>query len=226
MQDPKPNSKPIRIHFCDFGDMQGIAKAITALLQRHYTITLDSHSPQFLFYSVFGSEHIKYDCVRIFYTGENITPNFTICDYAIGFDHISFLDRYLRYPLYLFYEDDVQKAAKKHKDIDEALLASKSRFCNFVASNGNADPYREQVFYALNAYKRVDSGGRYLNNIGERVKDKFAFQSECRFSLCFENSSTPGYLTEKLIQAAAAQTIPIYWGDPLATKPLCDGGGA
>lgn len=225
MQDPNPNSNPIRIHFCDFGDMQGIAKAITALLQRHYTIILDSHSPQFLFYSVFGSEHIKYDCVRIFYTGENITPNFTICDYAIGFDHLHFLDRYLRYPLYLFYEADVQKAAKKHESITQNTLKSKSRFCNFVVSNGNADPYREQVFYALNAYKKVDSGGRYLNNIGAPIRDKFAFQSECRFSLCFENSSTPGYLTEKLIQAAAAQTIPIYWGDTLATKPLCDGGG-
>ncbi|WP_407932493.1 hypothetical protein [Helicobacter typhlonius] len=25
--------------------------------------------------------------------GENITPHFCICDYAIGFEHISFLDR-------------------------------------------------------------------------------------------------------------------------------------
>ncbi|MDL0081494.1 glycosyltransferase family 10 [Helicobacter sp. XJK30-2] len=224
MQDLSP-TQSLRIHFCDFGDMQGIAQKICAILQEHFTIILDSKAPQYLFYSVFGSEHIKYDCVRIFYTGENITPNFNICDYAIGFDHLHFLDRYLRYPLYLFYEQDTQRASNKHKGVDETLLASKKRFCNFVVSNGNADPYREQVFYALNAYKKVDSGGRYLNNIGQRVQDKFAFQKQCRFSLCFENSSTPGYLTEKLIQAAAAQTIPIYWGDPLATKALSTGGG-
>ena len=30
----------------------------------------------------------------------------------------------------------------------------------------------------------------------------------------FENSSTPGYTTEKILQAFAAQTVPIYWGDP------------
>ncbi|WP_300898775.1 hypothetical protein [uncultured Helicobacter sp.] len=29
----------------------------------------------------------------------------------------------------------------------------------------------------------------------------------------FVLKTTPGYLTEKLTQAAAAQTIPIYWGD-------------
>ena len=214
-----------RVHFVDCCD-DGIRDKVCPILEQHFTLIFDSVNPEYVFYSAYGEEHLAYDCIRIFITGENITPNFTICDYAIGFDHLHFLDRYLRYPLYLFYEQDVKRASQKHKDIDEKLLASKSRFCNFVVSNGNADPYREQVFYALNAYKRVDSGGRYLNNIGGSVADKFAFQSECRFSLCFENSSTPGYLTEKLIQAAAAQTIPIYWGDPLATKPLFDGGGA
>ena len=213
-----------RVHFVDCCD-DGIRDKVCPILEQHFTLIFDSVNPEYVFYSAYGEEHLAYDCIRIFITGENITPNFTICDYAIGFDHLHFLDRYLRYPLYLFYEADVQTAAKKHESITQSTLKSKSRFCNFVVSNGNADPYREQVFYALNAYKRVDSGGRYLNNIGGSVADKFAFQSECRFSLCFENSSTPGYLTEKLIQAAAAQTIPIYWGDTLATKPLCDGGG-
>ncbi|WP_300449474.1 glycosyltransferase family 10 [uncultured Helicobacter sp.] len=162
---------------------------------------------------MFGVEHIHYDCVRIFYTGENITPNFNICDYAIGFEHIQFLDRYIRYPLYLFYEADFEKALHKHENISSKTLQNKTRFCNFIVSNGRADPLREATFRALNAYKKVDSTGKYLNNIGGAIKDKFAFQQQCLFSLCFENSSTPGYLTEKLIQAAAAQTIPIYWGD-------------
>lgn len=205
--------------------MQGIQQKICYILQKHFIITFEKKNPQYLFYSVFGSEHIKYDCVRIFYTGENITPNFNICDYAIGFDHISFLDRYLRYPLYLFYEQDTAKAMNKHNNIDLSILQSKTRFCNFIVSNGNADPVRESVFRALSAFKKVDSGGKYLNNIGSPIADKFAFQSECRFSLCFENSSTPGYVTEKLIQAAAAQTIPIYWGDTQADKEICNGGG-
>ena len=30
----------------------------------------------------------------------------------------------------------------------------------------------------------------------------------------FENSAYPGYTTEKILEAFAAGTIPIYWGDP------------
>lgn len=215
----------IKIHFCDFGDMQGIAQRFIDILSRSFHIELDSKNPQYLFYSVFGTQHIKYQCVRIFFTGENITPDFNICDYAIGFEHINFLDRYIRYPLYLFYTQDYERALHKHT-ITADELAQKSRFCNFIVSNGkNAHPLREEAFYALNAIKRVDSGGRYLNNMGAPCADKFALQSECRFSLCFENSSTPGYLTEKLIQAAGARTIPIYWGDTHLEGELLAGGG-
>lgn len=153
------------------------------------------------------------DCVKIFFTGENITPNFNLCDYAIGFDYIEFLDRYVRYPLYLFYEEDYTRALNKHKDITHKVFKSKKRFCSFVVSNDLGDPIRQEAFRLINEYKRVDSGGKFLNNIGGRIKDKFSFESEAKFSLCFENSSTPGYTTEKLIQAAGAKCVPIYWGD-------------
>ena len=35
-----------------------------------------------------------------------------------------------------------------------------------------------------------------------------------KFTIAFENSSMSGYTTEKIVQAFAARTIPIYWGDP------------
>lgn len=74
------------------------------------------------------------------------------------------------------------------------------------------------MFSLLNTYKRVDSGGKYLNNIGENVKDKFAFDKSHKFSIVFENFSYNGYCTEKIVQAFAAQTIPIYWGDYLCEE--------
>ena len=37
-----------------------------------------------------------------------------------------------------------------------------------------------------------------------------------RFNLCPENSSYPGYVTEKLFHAFYSGAIPIYWGDPSA----------
>ena len=33
-----------------------------------------------------------------------------------------------------------------------------------------------------------------------------------KFNICFENSSTPGYVTEKIIQSMYVNSIPIYWG--------------
>jgi hypothetical protein len=39
-----------------------------------------------------------------------------------------------------------------------------------------------------------------------------------KFCISFENSSYPGYTTEKIVNALAAGTIPIYWGNPLVDR--------
>ncbi len=220
----KYNAKEVRVWFCDFGDIDGIKQRFIEILSHKFYVILDSKNPQYVFFSVFGNTHFRYkDSVKIFYTGENIVPNFNFCDYAIGFDYIDFADRYIRYPLYLFYEQDYKNALHKHENISESLLSQKTRFCSFVVSNERGDPIRKEAFLKLSTYKRIDSGGKFLNNMGECVSDKFAFQQECKFCLCFENSSTPGYITEKLIQAAAAKSVPIYWGNDFANND--EGGG-
>ena|ERR1035437_5673896 len=66
--------------------------------------------------------------------------------------------------------------------------------------------------------KKVDSGGRWLNNLGYAVTDKRKFQSEYKFSIAFENNAYrpqhPGYTTEKITQPMTVNSIPIYWGNP------------
>ena len=182
-----------------------------------------SEEPDYLICSVFGHEALnkKYDnCVKIFFTGENICPDFNLYDYAIGFEYLDFGDRYLRWPLYYAYGQELWDAfMSKHID-PQKKLAKKTDFCSFVYSNNNGNPSREQFFQELSKYKKVDSGGRYMNNVGipEGVKDKIEFESRHKFSIAFENSSHPGYTTEKLIQSFAAGTVPIYWGDPDAKK--------
>ncbi|MDO4291751.1 MAG: glycosyltransferase family 10 [Eubacteriales bacterium] len=202
----------LRVKFVDF-PVDVIQTRTIALLEEAFGEVELSDDPDFLFYSAFGHEHLKYDCVRIFWTGENIQPDFNICDYAIGFGRMTFEDRYRRIPLYYFYEEDYKKAIEKH-EFQEAELAKKNRFCNFIYSNGMASPEREQFFRLLSRYKRVDSGGGFLNNIGGPVSNKYEFQQHYKFSIAFENSSMSGYATEKILQAFAAKTIPIYWGDP------------
>ena len=73
---------------------------------------------------------------------------------------------------------------------------------------------RNEFFAALNAHRPVDSGGGYMNNIGGPVTDKLAFQRGYKFSIAYENSRGPGYCTEKIVDAFAAATVPIYWGAP------------
>ena len=184
------------------------------LLSKRYDVQF-SDDPDYLFYSLNGFKHLRYQVPRIFFTQENITPDFNICDYAFGFDYLSFGDRYFRLPVYLI---------SRRKEL--LALSSGQRlhgegerlFCNFIVSNKTGAPEREEMLYLLSKYKKVDSAGAYLNNVGYRPRDKARFQSRYKFSLAFENSSSPGYITEKIVDAAYAGTIPIYWGDPTATE--------
>ena len=196
---------------------------IMDILKRKYKVVL-SEQPDYIFSSCFSKEYLNYDCLRIFYTGENICPDFNVFDYAIGYEYLSFGDRYIRLPNYYIsetYGNDVDMMMKKHLH-NENILAQKSDFCSFVVSKGNGyvDKKREEFFHILNKYKKVNSGGRYLNNIGkpEGIEDKYAFQSKHKFAIAFENVKHEGYTTEKIVQAFAAKTIPIYWGNPSVIK--------
>jgi len=82
-----------------------------------------------------------------------------------------------------------------------------------VVSNGNATQ-RNDFFHKLSKYKQVDSGGRFLNNIGGPVADKRKFITEYKFSIAFENISHSGYTTEKIIEPMFCRSMPIYWGNP------------
>ncbi|MBR5234575.1 MAG: glycosyltransferase [Bacteroidaceae bacterium] len=208
--------KHIRIRFVDFwDDFVPENNIFYQLLSEHYDVEL-SDTPDYLFCSVFGEEHLRYDCVKIFYTGENQCPDFNLYDYAIGFEHLTLGDRYMRLPIY--YLNRYQKYFRLMQEKHINPVPEKKGFCSFVYSNDRASAVREQFFNQLSEYKKVSSGGRYRNNIGAPVEDKLAFELEHKFSFSFENSSYPGYCTEKLVQSFAAQTVPIYWGDPTVAE--------
>jgi hypothetical protein len=217
MQNNIPKKK-IKLYFVDFYPNFVLQNNyFYDLISREYLIILDQNNPDFLIYSSFGFDHLKYNCTKIYYTGENDTPNFNICDYALSFMHIEFGDRHFRLPNFVTYF--------QHKTLFDsqdtiAELASKNRFCNFIVSSSNGDPIREQFFNALSTYKKVDSPGKFLNNNLELSNNsdwaysKLDFMKKYKFSIVFENSSISGYTTEKLMHAFLANTIPIYWGNP------------
>lgn len=175
-------------------------------------IVFDSN-PDFLFYSSQGSKYTSFkNCVRVYYTGENDVPNFNNCDYAMSFHPIDFGDRHLRFPLYLLY-DNCFEQIRREKNV--SLELANRKFCNFVYSNSKlADPFREYFFHELSKYKKIDSGGRLLNNVGTLVADKKSFIQNYKFTIAFENSSVKGYTTEKIIEPMVMNSMPIYWGNP------------
>lgn len=213
-------SMALKVKFVDFPS-DYMKNMTIPILEKHFGAVEECDQPDFLFYSVFGHKHLDYDCVRIFWTGENIQPDFNVCDYAIGFGHIQFEDRYQRIPLYYFYDLDYQRAIHKHL-VSPKEIYTRDKFCNFLYSNASASIERENFFNLLSKYKKIDSGGKFLNNMdGKLIEDKYEFQRHYKFSIAFENSSTSGYTTEKILQAFAAGTIPIYWGNPRIADDFC-----
>ncbi len=45
-------------------------------------------------------------------------------------------------------------------------------------------------------------------------QDVMNYQKQFKFTIAFENSSYPGYTTEKIYHPMLANSIPIYWGNP------------
>ncbi len=181
------------------------------LLREDYDVEF-SENPDYLFYSVYSNEFLKYkDCIRIFYTGEMISPDFNLCDYAIGYDYIDYGDRYFRFPLVNIYYP--YGTLNNRKIITKEDLADKKRFCDFIYSNNGAVAERIKLFEMVSSYKHVAAGGACCNNIGYRVGDKIKFQSESKFSIACENALFDGYTTEKIGDPFLAGSIPIYYGN-------------
>ena len=116
-------------------------------------------------------------------------------------------------------------AAREAQSPDSLWARPKTRFCNFVASNsryGNTE-VRERFVRQLMEYGQVDCPGRVLNNTrrlppnvpgSEAQLAKLEFLSSYRFTIAFENTSADGYITEKIVHALIAGSIPVYWGSP------------
>jgi GR25 family glycosyltransferase involved in LPS biosynthesis len=208
--------------------------------QSQVKIVLDQERPDIVF---FGSERSsitnrevesKYPGVpKVFFTGENERPN-AAAFLNLGFDYNNDAN-YVRLPLWNLYinwfgANPDKIVNPKPVDlaacltVDKALVEKKGQFCAFVVSNPT-NPNRNATFHGLNEWKPVVSAGRLFCNRpegpltggmggggGEQVK--VDFYKDFQFAITFENSTNPGYTTEKLFHAKVAGAIPIYWGDP------------
>lgn len=211
-------NKKIKINFCGFWtSFKKNDNLFFNILSKHFDVEI-SERPDYVICSNRGEpfEYMKYDCVRIMFMGENMSPDFTVFDYVIGFDYITFGDRYFRLPFALYFDDGhpwIPEAIDYNKAVE--ILKQKKHFCNFIYGHQSSHDIRESLFKRLNEYKTVVSPGRYLNNIGTRGcswKEKHDYLTSSKFTIACDSVNYPGFVTEKIVDPFHFNSIPIYFG--------------
>lgn len=222
--------RPLKLGFAD--TFSTAINFFTYALGKYYHVIRDDTNPEYLIYGDgnFGNSHRHFDgrAKKIFYTGENVRPNYDECLHAMTFDHEN-SSRHYRLPLYVIdmygavvekWTDDYYQLVGFTHDYEKEYDTRK--FCSFVVSNPRQE-MRNAMFGLTNTYKGVDSAGPHLNNMGDvlprdKLEYKLDFLNKYRFNICFENGSYPGYTTEKLFNALQVKTMPIYWGSPTVDR--------
>jgi len=197
-----------------------LKKEIIEGLKNKFIFNFTSINPDYLIYDVFSCEYLKkeYDnAIKIAFYTENQIPDFNKADYAIGFDNIIYLDRYFRKTTLIWIFEkrylNIKNKVFIQNRINSLNSKIKKKFCAAVISNYlTSNQFRIKFIKELSKYKKVDMGGRFMNNIGETVKNKIKFLSLYKFSIAMENSEGQGYVSEKILDSLIAGTIPIYYG--------------
>lgn len=212
--------RTVKIKFVGFwSHLQPEEMHIYNILKKHYNVEI-CDDPDYIICSMFGDlyDYCFYDGIRIFYSGENYTPDFNLVDYAIGYDNLKYHDRFLQFPEALKYRHYLKQAEDKHKDIDDNFLGNKTHFANFIFSHESEHGEREKIFELLSKYKKVDSVGTFLNNsedgyVTDNYDKKLDFLNKCKFTIAFESTELEDFYTEKIIHAYGSKTVPIYFGN-------------
>lgn len=226
LNEKKTGKPKIKIKLHDFSGMNlaGLAMLNDILHELYdvefsddnYNVIIDGGYP--------GNPLPDKDVVKIYYTWEPLTPDVSKYDFAMGFDYIDH-PNYIRLPLYyVFYRDMISNSFDRGKC--EPL--KKVNFASFLITNYgyheklDGCDARNRMFHKLSLYKKVASGGKAMNNLGNIVpySDTFSWVAKSKFMISFENKKHNGYMTEKVAQAYIGGAIPIWYGDRAALKDV------
>lgn len=224
--------KQLRIGFAD--TYENAILFFEDVLSRRYDIIRDDDYPEYLIFgdSNFGNDHNLpdyRDSKKIFFTGENVRPDFSDCDVALTFDHENSF-RHYRLPLYVLEMWAINKDNNSSGQFSFDYLIKKPdiRDLNpflqwkmaFIQTNPHQQ-FRNAIAANLDSVGLLASGGPFMNNLPlvPRNRDaKFQFYGKYLFGSAMENGTYPGYVTEKLLDCYYSNTIPIYWGSPTVAR--------
>jgi len=219
----------MKVSFTDFWDEFDPRNNFFLDLLREITgeqpeVETHPNSSDVLIYSCFGVQsHRAFDknhLIKIFYTGENLRPNFNECTYSFTFDFDDYGGRNVRIPLWLLQLDWYNKVnygnPKYVVPLDDIrdndfIRKPKNKFCALI--NNNLFDNRVECFKKLSVHGVCDGYGKPFGNWFYGEDAKMDILSNYRFSMCFENTKYPGYYTEKLVHSKLSGNVPIYWAD-------------
>lgn len=236
------SDKPDYVFYSVYPEIQGKVKDLSKkgdfikkISPRLYILIRKLYSKVKLLFSKNKPQVPKGNFIKIFYGGEHVKPNMNECDWAFSshFENIIDHPNHMRIPVYVVsdYKLNNYGAPSNIKKVDfNKITKEKTNFCNFIYSQET--PERSNFFKELSKYKHIDSPGRCMNNmpaIGydtpkksrasfNWVEEKLKFIQKYKFTIAFENSLKPAYVTEKLTHPMLVNSIPIYFGHKDVSK--------
>jgi hypothetical protein len=194
----------------------------------NFSATSDEKSADVVITSVYGKARPKFPEKTICLIWENARPNYSLYRYSLSSDFDTYLGRNCRLPVW--YQGLAWPGMERERrppnernhglepliDMESlyrpraSVSMDRESFCCFVA--GNHELHRLHAVEALSQVGRVEVFG----NVGNRPlrASKFDLLKQFRFNICFENSTYPGYYTEKLVHAWVGGCVPLYFADP------------
>ena len=146
--------------------------------------------------------------------GDYDDPNVQVYIYN-HIDSVIETERFIAIPLLWFrmaylrkYYDTLKPSVERTKE--------QQKLCLLMTDNKLNAPVKTAVYRAVSQLGKVFSMRDFKSSMRNEslcLTERFLnFINGFRFAIVCENSSAPGYITEKLLQCYHGRVIPIYWG--------------
>lgn len=213
-------------HYSDIEQYQGI---FIFLPQKYKYIIVDENEQSDI--SIVGIQHTNNNLLR------DNEMNIMICveNLSVGrghYKHFNIFNKYNNDKLDLYYYSDVCQLTqntiptpycfiKQYKFLEnkyESILQNKFEdklFCLSISKN-YMNKNKNKIIELLSQFGNIDHISSYDNIISDKScynsPELLSIFNKYKFIICFENSSTNGYITEKIFNVFLSKSIPIYDG--------------
>jgi len=205
---------PIDVYGC-YPEMSLIKKSILFFKSRFF----DSSMTKWLNHQQGVVKPFNSNAFNIWSTFENRRPPLSDFDLTFSYDLDSYQSTNYYLPLFYLYMNigDLTKKTWKHQIKPSDCLKKRNLPIDFFEKKdgfvssfiNNPHPTRLRAIAELSKIGKVDVYGR---SVGNYVEDKIGTAGKYWFNLCFENDLYPGWVTEKVLEAWLAGSVPLYWG--------------